>query len=69
MAAASLGRQAALVELDPGYCDVIVERWQKSAGKTAVRAVDGRTFAELKAVAGLGTGTAIREADPGEEAI
>jgi DNA modification methylase len=29
------GRQARLVELDPRYCDVIVERWQRLTGKTA----------------------------------
>ena len=32
------GRQARLIELDPGYCDVIVERWQRFTGKTAERA-------------------------------
>ena len=26
------GRQARLIELDPGYCDVIVERWQRFTG-------------------------------------
>jgi DNA modification methylase len=29
------GRQARLVELDPKYCDVIVQRWQEWAGGTA----------------------------------
>jgi DNA modification methylase len=29
------GRQARLVELDPKYCDVIVQRWQAFAGGTA----------------------------------
>jgi ParB-like chromosome segregation protein Spo0J len=29
------GRQARLIELDPRYCDVIVERWQRLTGKTA----------------------------------
>jgi DNA modification methylase len=29
------GRQARLIELDPRYCDVIVERWQRMTGKTA----------------------------------
>lgn len=32
------GRKAALVELDPAYCDVIVERWQKVTGRKAQRA-------------------------------
>jgi DNA modification methylase len=29
------GRQARLPELDPKYCDVIVQRWQEWAGQTA----------------------------------
>jgi len=35
MAAEATGRQAALVELDPGYCDVIVRRWQDGSGQKA----------------------------------
>lgn len=33
------GRQAFLMELDPLYCDVIVQRWEKFTGKQAERAV------------------------------
>lgn len=29
------GRKARLVELDPAYCDVIVDRWERHTGKTA----------------------------------
>jgi DNA modification methylase len=29
------GRQARLMELDPKYCDVIVERWENITGKKA----------------------------------
>ena len=36
------GRQARLVELDPKYCDVIVQRWQDCTGKAAVLESDGR---------------------------
>ncbi|MDC0936870.1 site-specific DNA-methyltransferase, partial [Pirellulales bacterium] len=32
------GRNAFLMELDPLYCDVIVERWEKFTGKNADRA-------------------------------
>jgi DNA modification methylase len=41
------GRQARLVELDPRYCDVIVQRWQDWAGATAVLEGDGRSFEEI----------------------
>ena len=42
-------RQGRLMELDPKYVDVIVERWQAATGKAAVLAEDQRTFAEVKA--------------------
>jgi DNA modification methylase len=41
------GRQARLVELDPRYCDVIVQRWQEWSGATAVLEGDGRSFEEI----------------------
>lgn len=37
IAADQAGRQARLIEYDPRYCDVIVSRWEKLTGKTAVR--------------------------------
>jgi DNA modification methylase len=40
-------RQARLVELDPKYCDLIVQRWQAFAGGTAVSDGDSRTFEEI----------------------
>lgn len=33
-----LGRRARCIELDPGYCDVIVGRWEEFTGGTAKRA-------------------------------
>jgi DNA modification methylase len=36
IAAEQLGRRAHLMELDPPYCDVIIERWQNFTGKKAV---------------------------------
>lgn len=36
IAAEMLGRNAFLTEIDPLYCDVIVERWQNFTGKKAV---------------------------------
>ena len=43
------GRQARLVELDPRYCDVTVQRWQDWAGASAVLHGDGRSFEEIAA--------------------
>jgi site-specific DNA-methyltransferase (adenine-specific) len=43
------GRIGYGAEISPGYCDVIIARWQKFAGKQATLAGDGRSFAELKA--------------------
>ena len=40
-------RQARLMELDPKYCDVIINRWQDFTGKQATLEVDGRTFEEV----------------------
>jgi DNA modification methylase len=37
-------RHARLVEVDPKYADVIVQRWQDYTGKTATLAEDGRSF-------------------------
>jgi hypothetical protein len=34
-------------ELDPKYCDVIVQRWQDLAGKKATLEGDGRTFEQI----------------------
>jgi DNA modification methylase len=35
IAAENLGRRCYAMELDPGYCDVIVDRWERHTGKTA----------------------------------
>jgi DNA modification methylase len=43
------GRQTRLVELDPKYCDVIVQRWQDWAGGTAVLENDGRSYDDVAA--------------------
>jgi DNA modification methylase len=37
IAAENLDRRAYLMEINPGYCDVIVDRWQRHTGRTAVR--------------------------------
>ncbi|HIO66051.1 MAG TPA: site-specific DNA-methyltransferase, partial [Planctomycetes bacterium] len=37
IAADNLGRKCYGMEIDPGYCDVIVERWENLTGGKAVR--------------------------------
>ena len=49
IAAERTGRAARVVELDPRYVDVIVERWQAETGREAVLDGDGRGFAAVKA--------------------
>jgi DNA modification methylase len=43
MAAEQTGRHAYLMELDPLYCDVIVERWEKFTGQKAERVQEATT--------------------------
>jgi DNA modification methylase len=40
IAAEQTGRRAFLMEIDPLYCDVIVERWQNFTGRKAERSAD-----------------------------
>ncbi len=44
IACENLGRRARLVEIDPRYVDVIVERWRKYTGGEAHLEGDGRSF-------------------------
>lgn len=37
IAAEQLGRKCYMMELDPHYCDIIIARWEKETGKTAIR--------------------------------
>ena len=37
VACEGMGRRARVMELDPRYCDVILERWERMTGKTAER--------------------------------
>ena len=36
------------MEIDPRYCDVIVERWQRFTGKDAVRDGGAASFADVR---------------------
>jgi DNA modification methylase len=49
IAAERTGRAARVVELDPRYVDVIVERWQAETGCEAALDGDGRGFGAVKA--------------------
>lgn len=44
IAAEKAGRRCFAMEIEPRYCDVIVERWQTFTGKRATLDSDGRTF-------------------------
>jgi DNA modification methylase len=48
IAAERTGREARLLELDPKYCDVIIERWKGETGRETVLDGDGRSFAAVK---------------------
>jgi len=45
------GRINRSMELDPKYCDVIVQRWQEFTGKTATLEANGKPFISLKKAA------------------
>jgi DNA modification methylase len=47
IAAEKTGRRALAMELDPGYVDVAIRRWQDYTGKEAVHEATGLTFDEL----------------------
>jgi DNA modification methylase len=49
IAATQCGRRCFAMEIDPGYVDVAVQRWQKFTGNAAVLLGDGRSFAEVAA--------------------
>ena len=47
IAATSAHRICYGLEIDPAYMDVIVRRWRRLTGKTAVLDGDGRSFDEI----------------------
>jgi DNA modification methylase len=46
IAAEQQGRRAFLMELDPLYCDVVIQRWQSFTGRRATLAATGEPFPE-----------------------
>jgi DNA modification methylase len=55
IAAERIGRRCYGLELDPGYVDTIIRRWQKLTGGSAHHATSGRSFDDL-----------VREAEAGD---
>ena len=49
IAAESVGRRCLAMEIDPRYCDVIVERWQRFTGETAFQPDSDRALARAGA--------------------
>lgn len=49
LAAERTRRRAACMEIDPGYVDAAIRRWQTLAGETAILTDDGRSFDEVAA--------------------
>jgi site-specific DNA-methyltransferase (adenine-specific) len=47
IAAEKNGRVARIMELDPKYCDVIVQRFEQFTGKKAILESTGQTFEEV----------------------
>jgi DNA modification methylase len=50
IAAERTGRRAVLLEIDPAYCDVILQRWQDETGQAAVLDGEDRSFADVAAL-------------------
>ena len=48
IAAEKTGRKACVLEIDPGYCDTIIRRWEKVTGKKATLATNDKSFREVR---------------------
>jgi len=49
IASESQGKTCYMMEFEPNYCDVIIQRWQNFTGQTATLEENGQTFAALQA--------------------
>jgi len=48
IAAETCGRTARLIEFEPGYCEVTIERWQKLTGEKAMLQATGKSFEDVE---------------------
>lgn len=53
LAAEHTGRRARLIEIEPIYCDVTIERWQSKTDRDAVHVETGMTWREMAADRGI----------------
>ncbi len=53
LAAEHTGRRARLIEIEPRYCDVTIERWQAKTSCEAVHVESGKTWREMAAMRGV----------------
>jgi len=51
IASEKLNRVSRIMELDPKYVDVIINRWQDFTGKQAIHIESGKTYEEMKGAA------------------
>jgi len=49
IASESQGKTCYMMEFEPHYCDVIIQRWQNFTGQIATLEATGQTFAALQA--------------------
>lgn len=52
IAAESVARRCFAMEIDPRYCDVIIERWQSFTGAKVQLETDGRSFEDMRSERG-----------------
>jgi DNA modification methylase len=69
IATEEVGRICVANEIDPGYVDVAIRRWQKQTGRDAVNAATGETFAAAAARIATKTTIAVTSAESVNESL